>query len=117
MPHFDTNNLPWIDSPDANVQGYIRDNVDPTDAENVRTALEFWQKQGFLIIKGGADLDLIDAYLEDMEQLMTKHKHYDVLVNCASQGIVPISRLSKEKIHHRCSPKLQCLSGCCRWRG
>ena len=33
MPHFDTNNLPWIDYPDANVQGYIRDNVDPTEAE------------------------------------------------------------------------------------
>lgn len=90
---FDHGALPWIDRPEADVDAYVDGLREQPEAYDLREALERWRREGYLLLEGGADGALVDAYRADLQRLLSERTPHEVLVNCESHGIAPICEL------------------------
>lgn len=95
---FDLDLVPWIDRPGADVGAWLVAHPDIPHRSTVGEQLEQFRRDGYVVLEGAIDEALIDAYLEDLGQLVAQHSQSDVLVNCASVGVAPIRELDSEDL-------------------
>jgi hypothetical protein len=80
---FDEAGLPWLDAPMHAVQRYVDSLVpQPEDPELLRMQLLHWMAFGFVIIPGAIEHQLIDALLQDLDELFADHTRYNTLIDC-----------------------------------
>ena len=79
-----TDNVPWIDRPDADIDGYVnalpkRPNYD------LRKKLYEWRERGVVVFEREVSHVLIDTMLGDIDFLHTHFKDYDIGVEIRGQ--------------------------------
>jgi ectoine hydroxylase-related dioxygenase (phytanoyl-CoA dioxygenase family) len=99
---FDYPSLPWIDKKKPDVDAYIKSLPKLQEEYDLREKLIQWQKFGFVIFPKAADHKLIDAYLQDIEDLYNNNKDYSTLIDSRRHGKKPIHALSRSDLdeHH-----------------
>jgi phytanoyl-CoA hydroxylase len=105
---FDSDTLPWIDRDDADIDRYVEglSALPPTKRAHLRERLHDWRRDGYLILEQAIDHQLIDAYLSDLDELLSERNDSAALVNGPGHGVVPIRELSPEQLHQ---PQLRIL--------
>lgn len=97
---FSPRRAPWIDRPGADVDAYVDARVARgaplSEDYDLREVLRQWRDEGYLVLRGAVPDALIDAYQTDLAALTADHRSHEVLVNCASHGVVPICDLEPE---------------------
>ncbi|GAB3251404.1 hypothetical protein GCM10027347_09820 [Larkinella harenae] len=81
LKDFPTENLPWIDQLNPDIEGFVR--VFSKAAQlpyNLAEKLQFWHKNGYVILEKAISEDLIEAYLADVQELIDQHKSYDITI-------------------------------------
>jgi ectoine hydroxylase-related dioxygenase (phytanoyl-CoA dioxygenase family) len=87
---FDPETLPWIDRPDADVDGYVSD---------LTAKLKQWREDGFVVFPGAVSNELIERYLADWDGLLQNNSKYSILVRSRSKGIVPVRQLTEAELN------------------
>jgi ectoine hydroxylase-related dioxygenase (phytanoyl-CoA dioxygenase family) len=77
-------NRPWIDEPDADIDGYCRKLARPEDYD-LKAKLEYWQEHGVVIFENAIDTDLIDLLQEDLDALVANPKDHEIFVEIAGR--------------------------------
>jgi phytanoyl-CoA hydroxylase len=73
------NDRPWIDAPDADIDGYIAGlREDP--GFDLKGALTQWRRDGVVVFESVVNLQLIDALERDIEYLRAHYMDFDLLV-------------------------------------
>jgi ectoine hydroxylase-related dioxygenase (phytanoyl-CoA dioxygenase family) len=90
---FDPETLPWIDRPDADVDAYVDGLREPPSGDDLKEALRSWRRDGYLVLEQGVDVALVDAYLADLQRLLSERAQHEVFVDCASHGVTSIREL------------------------
>ncbi|MFC5409200.1 phytanoyl-CoA dioxygenase family protein [Larkinella bovis] len=79
LKDFPAENLPWIDKKNPDVDGFVKQF--PKAAQlpyDLAEKLRFWNQNGYVILEQIISDELIDAYLADVQELIEKHKEYDI---------------------------------------
>jgi phytanoyl-CoA hydroxylase len=100
-PDFDPQTLPWIDRPEADLEGYLR-GLSKAEQDMFGPALRSWRDLGYAIFPQAVSHELIDAYLADIEELYAQRR-WRALVLGESFGVQPVQALSRETLegeHH-----------------
>ncbi|MFQ3640942.1 MAG: phytanoyl-CoA dioxygenase family protein [Chloracidobacterium sp.] len=98
---FDPTTLPWIDQPDADVEGYLA-TLSAAEQAQVGDALRSWRDLGYALFPQAVDQATIDAYLADIEELYDR-RDCGALILGESFGIKPVRELSRDQLdaeHH-----------------
>ena len=80
--NFDVGTLPWIDRPEANISEGLK-GFEPIAGElnyDMAEKLNFWRKNGYVILEKAISTDLIDNYLTDIEHLLKDNKKFNTVV-------------------------------------
>lgn len=79
LKDFPAENLPWIDQPNPDVEGFVKAFPKATQLPyNLAEKLRFWSENGYVILEKALSDELIDAYLADVQELIDQHKSYDI---------------------------------------
>jgi ectoine hydroxylase-related dioxygenase (phytanoyl-CoA dioxygenase family) len=87
---FDPATLPWLDKPEADIEGYVRGLGSVVkEPELLIEQLHSWRNNGFVLLPRAIEPELIDALLGDVEELFHDCSKYSILINSESKGIRP----------------------------
>lgn len=76
---FPAENLPWIDRQNPDIEGFVKQFPKASQLPyDLTEKLHFWRKNGYVILEKVISDELIDAYLADVQELIEKHKQYDI---------------------------------------
>ncbi|MES2963476.1 MAG: phytanoyl-CoA dioxygenase family protein [Bdellovibrionota bacterium] len=97
---FDASTLPWIDSAsDAEIERYASEHTSAPGA-NLSALLKKWRDEGYVIFENVARHDLIDAYLHDVNAVLTAHD-LPIAVLHEKRGNTTLDRLDDEDLRER----------------
>ncbi len=101
-------NRPWIDEPDADIQGYCRGLARPEDYD-LKAKLEYWHEHGVVIFENAIDTRLIDLLNEDLDALVRTPQDHDLTIeiagdrvnirDCSTETLTERDRLKFNHIH------------------
>jgi phytanoyl-CoA hydroxylase len=74
-----TQEVPWIDGPEVDVDAFLRKHIRMASA-GLREKLLFWKENGFVVFENAISSDLIDDFLNDIEQLKTNFHIYNISI-------------------------------------
>lgn len=95
---FERDTLPWLDRPAAEVDDYVESLGAGAPSEyDLREKLMLWSQFGYATLPRAVDPALIDAYLEDVEELFERREG-PTMLNLAPLGERAISTLSAEDL-------------------
>ena len=77
---------PWIDDPSANIVETLDRHRLPYDQDDIER-LEFWRRNGFVILKRAASHQAVDALLNDIEWAMAHAKSLDIGVEVLGRHV------------------------------
>ena len=97
---FDERGLPWIDRPDADIEGYLKSLKSLPDSYDLGEKLAHWRELGYVVFENAADAALIDTYLQNLDEVLANHQKYNVIANHEKRGRVPICQLDKNEVSH-----------------
>ncbi|RRB04337.1 phytanoyl-CoA dioxygenase family protein [Larkinella rosea] len=81
LKDFPNENLPWIDQKNPDIEGFVKRFPKALHLPyDLTEKLHFWKENGYVILENVISEDLIDAYLADVEELIEKHKEYDITI-------------------------------------
>ncbi len=74
---FDSETLPWIDFPDANIEAFLKSNP-PRFQVNYDLAekLHLWQKNGYVVLEKVIPEDYLNTFWSDVEELLENADKY-----------------------------------------
>jgi phytanoyl-CoA hydroxylase len=72
-----TDNVPWIDRPNADVAGYVS-SLAQVPEYDLHEKLCHWRDYGFVIFEGVVPSDVIEHYLTDIRHLIDRYGDYEV---------------------------------------
>ncbi|MGA0557435.1 phytanoyl-CoA dioxygenase family protein [Larkinella sp. VNQ87] len=81
LKDFPDENLPWIDRPNPDINGFVKQF--PKAAQlpyDLAEKLHFWEEHGYVILEKVISDELLDAYLADVQELIDRHKEYDISI-------------------------------------
>lgn len=79
-------NRPWIDEPDADIDGYCRRVAHPEDYD-LKAKLEYWHEHGVVIFENAIDTRLIDLLNEDLDALIATPQDHDLTIEIAGERV------------------------------
>ena len=75
--NFDPNNLPWIDVAKADIPEFLNQYTFSDKLPfDLQEKLTFWEKNGYVILENIIPENLIDFYMEDVEELIQQKDQY-----------------------------------------
>ncbi|GAB3930130.1 phytanoyl-CoA dioxygenase family protein [Larkinella terrae] len=81
LKDFPKENLPWIDQKNPDIEGFVKQFPKALQLPyDLTEKLHFWKENGYVILEQVISDDLIDAYLADVQELIEKHKEYDITI-------------------------------------
>src|SRR6478672_3360020 len=72
-----TQNIPWIDHPEADVSGYVA-SLQRLPDYNIHEKLCQWRDNGFVVFENAVSQDLIQQYLSDVDHLIQRYDQYEI---------------------------------------
>ena len=73
--------LPWVDEVRYRVEDYVRGlSLDPRARATLRQQLFDWMAHGYVVLENAIEPDLIDAFLADIDEVLTNHRDFTTLV-------------------------------------
>lgn len=100
---FDPATLPWLDRPNADIEGYVKrlqaQGGLPQDYD-LQKSLRQWQESGYVIFEQAAPHDLIDALLEDVEEVYRRAGELSLQVTHETQGTRPVHEFSQQDLKY-----------------
>ncbi len=96
---FDFETLPWLDHGRAEIDRYVA-KLDATVAKKaeLRAHLVHWMQFGFTVLERAIEPALIDAFLQDVDDLLADHRKHNVFVDCDVAHVVPIKTIEDRYI-------------------
>lgn len=100
VPEFDAGTMPWIDRPDADIDGYVN-GLNPLrrPAYDLREKLDHWHRYGYVVFERLIPEEWIDAYRADVDQLISNRQQFGTLVLMKHIGIKSISEITIEQLN------------------
>ena len=99
---FDQATLPWIDHADADIDAFLETFPVPENYPyNLKEKLEFWQKNGYIILEKAIPEEWCDKLWEEIEYTYDHHKDFGMkaLVDKVNNNKdVPLREVSAEKL-------------------
>ncbi|HXU30832.1 MAG TPA: phytanoyl-CoA dioxygenase family protein [Thermoanaerobaculia bacterium] len=94
---FDAATLPWLDRVYGEIDAYV-DALPAAERPpyDLREALIRWMRFGYMFLPGAIEVELIDAYLADLEEVRQTRDRHRVEVMVEGYGQRPISELPEE---------------------
>ncbi|GHB67962.1 phytanoyl-CoA dioxygenase family protein [Persicitalea jodogahamensis] len=95
---FDAATLPWIDHSEADIAAFVK-NFTPRFplTFDLDEKLRFWQKNGYVILEKVIPQELINAYWEDVEELIEHPEKYKLMTRIDLPKFEPVQeRLIKD---------------------
>lgn len=98
---FPADTLPWLDRPFAEIDRYVDDlgAAAPSDYD-LRAALKQWLQFGYVLLRGGAPVDLVDRYLADLDRLIAERHRLRVRINHEQHGVKEVRALPPDAFDH-----------------
>jgi phytanoyl-CoA hydroxylase len=100
---FDYKTLPDIDKAEVSIDSIIQKVNPPADLPyNLKEKLEFWQKNGYVVLENVLPKQWLDNLWEEVETTIENHKKYDIMAlayQFNGQKDTPIKDFPKEKLH------------------
>lgn len=96
---FDLSSLPWLDQPSRQISEYVA-GLDPQPEHplELRNNLLHWMQFGFAVLPQAIEPELIDAYLKDVDELLSRYKEFSVYIDCDILHVEPISLLESDHV-------------------
>ena len=78
---FDPQTLPWIDRENADIEAFLKTYQPPFGVSyNMADKLKFWRKNGYVILEQSISEQYLDAFWEDIEELIEHPDRYKLSV-------------------------------------
>ena len=81
LKDFDTDTLPWIDRPGANIDDFVKKNPPRSEVPyDMADKLKSWEKNGYVVLENIIPETLIDKFWGDFQELVQNPDKYDLSV-------------------------------------
>lgn len=78
---FDEATIPWIDRADPDIGSFLKKNPPRFELSyDMAEKLEDWQKNGYVVLEQAIDIDMLDRFWRDVEDLLEHPEKYDISV-------------------------------------
>lgn len=97
---FESETLPWLDRCYAEIDAYVASLGDAAPDYDLRAKLIDWMRNGYVVFEGAIDEPLIDAYVADIDAVMTEPSEFGVRLNVEGFGTAAARDLPSEAFEH-----------------
>lgn len=101
---FDPNTLPWFDRPGADIERYLAGLRNLPRDYDLAESLRHFHQHGFVVFRNAVSHELVDAYLADLEELISRSRDFSTVIGHEHHGHKPIKELDPEALR---SPRLR----------
>jgi phytanoyl-CoA hydroxylase len=98
LTRFRSDTAPWLDRILHEIDEYIGTLATLPDRYDLRDQLIRWMRDGFVVFPGLVEDVAISAYLNDVDELMTRPADFAVRVNAQGVGIKPINEYTSTEL-------------------